>query len=89
MLTISLTLENKLGLHARASAKFVAIASKYISRIDIHKGQQSINGKSIMGVMMLGAKCGSVLTCSIEGPDEVEMSEALQKLVHNKFDEEE
>lgn len=89
MLKISLALENKLGLHARASAKFVATASKFISRIDINKGNQNINGKSIMGVMMLGAKCGTILQCIIEGPDEIEMSEALHRLVKNKFDEEE
>lgn len=89
MLKISLALQNKLGLHARASAKFVATASKFVSRIDINKGNQNINGKSIMGVMMLGAKYGTVLDCVIEGPDENEMSEALLKLVKNKFDEEE
>jgi phosphocarrier protein HPr len=87
MLRISLALENKLGLHARASAKFVATASKFISKIDITKGSQNINGKSIMGVMMLGAKCGTILDCVIEGPDETEMGEALIKLVKNKFDE--
>ena len=88
MLKISLELQNKLGLHARASAKFVATASKFLSKIDVNQGAQTINGKSIMGVMMLGAKYGSVINCAIDGPDEAELCQAIEKLVQNKFDEE-
>jgi phosphocarrier protein HPr len=89
MLKISLQLQNKLGLHARASAKFVATASRFLSKIDINQGNKTINGKSIMGVMMLGAKYGSKINCFIEGPDEIELCDAISKLIENKFDEEE
>ncbi len=89
MLKISLQLQNKLGLHARASAKFVATASRFLSRVDVCKGNQTINGKSIMGVMMLGAKCGTIIECVIEGPDENDLCQALETLIDNKFDEEE
>jgi phosphocarrier protein HPr len=89
MLKLSLKLINKLGLHARASAKFVATASRFISKIDVSKDTQTVNGKSIMGVMMLGAKCGTEIHCVIEGPDENELGQALQQLIQNRFDEEE
>jgi phosphocarrier protein HPr len=89
MLKLSLQLINKLGLHARASAKFVATASRYVSKIDVTKDTQTVNGKSIMGVMMLGAKCGTVIHCVIEGNDENELGKALQQLIQNRFDEEE
>lgn len=79
---------NQLGLHARASAKFVATASRFQSKIDVSLEKKTINGKSIMGVMMLGAKCGTVLSCTVDGPDEKELKEALTQLINNKFDEE-
>ncbi len=88
MLKFNLELQNKLGLHARASAKFVATTSRYLSKIDVSLGTQTIKGKSSMGVLMLGAKYGSNLSFCIEGPDEEEMSQAIHKLIHNKFDEE-
>ena len=89
MLNKSFQLQNKLGLHARASAKLVATASRFLSKIDITQGKQTINGKSIMGVMMLGAKFGSTIDCIIDGPDEAELCHALEKLIANKFDEQE
>jgi phosphocarrier protein len=88
MKNITLHIVNKLGLHARASAKLVATTSKYLSKIDILHGNNNVNGKSIMGVMMLGAKFGSTINCIIDGPDELEVSQALQHLVENKFHEE-
>ena len=84
----TLELINQLGLHARASAKFVATASRFVSKIDVHYGKHTVNGKSIMGIMMLGAKCGTILECKAEGEDESELKAALTKLVQNKFDEE-
>ncbi|NBX85200.1 MAG: HPr family phosphocarrier protein [Gammaproteobacteria bacterium] len=89
MIKISLQLTNQLGLHARASAKFVATASKYLSKIDVCHGKHTVNGKSIMGIMMIGAKCGSQIDCTIDGEDETELAKALKTLLANKFDEEE
>lgn len=80
---------NKLGLHARASAKFVSTAAKYQSCIEVTKDSQTVNGKSIMGVMMLAASKGSELTLQINGPDEKEMAEALTELIENRFHESE
>lgn len=88
MQSFSLHIINQLGLHARASAKFVATASRFQSKIDVTFEGKTINGKSIMGIMMLGAKYGTVLECIVEGPDEAELREALTHLIHNKFDEE-
>lgn len=88
MIKFSIELQNKLGLHARASAKFVATASRFLSKIDVAHANQTINGKSIMAVMMLGAKCGSVLNFSLEGSDETELAAAMQTLINNKFGEE-
>jgi phosphocarrier protein len=84
----TLNLINELGLHARASAKFVAIASRFQSKIEVTLSKQTVNGKSIMGIMTLGARCGSTLECIAEGPDEQVLKEALITLVNNKFDEE-
>lgn len=84
----SLELKNQLGLHARASAKFVATASRFISKVEVHYGKHTVNGKSIMGIMMLGAKYGSTLECKAEGADAHELKAALIKLIDNKFDEE-
>lgn len=78
---------NKLGLHARASAKFVSTSSKFQSQVDVSKESQTVNGKSIMGIMMLAAKKGSELTLQIEGPDEVEMEKAIVALINNLFGE--
>lgn len=83
----TITIINKLGLHARASAKFVSTAARFQSQINITKGAQTVNGKSIMGVMLLAASKGSELTLQIEGPDEQEMETALVNLINNRFDE--
>ena len=80
---------NKLGLHARASAKFVATALKYQSRIDVIKDTHIINGKSIMGVMMLAATKGSEIELHIEGPDAELMENDLVTLITNRFHESE
>lgn len=87
MIKKSFQLQNKLGLHARASAKLVATVSRFLSKIEISLGQQTINGKSIMGVMMLGAKYGSTIDCLFDGPDEEELCDAVEHLVNAKFDE--
>ena len=87
MITKTITIINKLGLHARASAKFVATASKYQSIIDVTKESQTVNGKSIMGVMMLAASKGSEIKIQINGPDEEEMMQAIVELIENRFHE--
>lgn len=87
MISTKITIINKLGLHARASAKFVSTAARYQSQIDVKKESQTVNGKSIMGVMMLAAKKGSELLLEINGPDEEEMEKALVDLINNRFGE--
>lgn len=87
MIKTKITIINKLGLHARASAKFVSTAAKYQSYIDVTKDSQTVNGKSIMGVMMLAASKGSELILEIDGPDETAMNDALVQLINNYFGE--
>ena len=89
MLTRQLTIINKLGLHARAAAKFVSTASRYGCEIHIERGAQRINGKSIMGVMMLAASKGSTLTLTVEGDDEDAAVAAIEELVAGRFGESE
>lgn len=78
---------NKLGLHARASAKFVSCASRYASQIEVARDTKLVNGKSIMGVMMLGATKGSSIELIVAGDDETEALAALEALIMNRFDE--
>lgn len=87
MIQTQVTIINKLGLHARAAAKFVACASAFSSSIRAGKDGELIDGKSIMSVMMLAAGKGTVLDLQIEGSDEAEALEALQILIKNRFDE--
>jgi phosphocarrier protein len=78
---------NKLGLHARAAAKFVSTASGYSSHVDIEKNGHRVNGKSIMGVMMLAAGLGSQLVLHINGDDADKCLHALTHLINDKFGE--
>ncbi len=87
MIETKIKIINKLGLHARASAKFVSTTSRFHSHIDVTKDSQTVNGKSIMGIMMLAASKGSELTLRIEGPDETEMEKAVVDLINNCFGE--
>ena len=89
MISKDLTIINKLGLHARAAAKLVALASNYQSEIAIEKEGKTINGKSIMGVMMLAASQNSVITITITGDDEDNAMNSIENLINNYFDEEE
>jgi phosphocarrier protein HPr len=89
MIETQVTLSNKLGLHARASAKLVAIASRYQCQIELCRDTKTINAKSIMGVMMLAASNGTTLTLKVNGPDEENASEAINSLINNKFGENE
>lgn len=87
MIEKKITIINTLGLHARASAKFVATASRFQSQLNVTKESKTINGKSIMGVMMLAANKGSDIVLQTEGPDENEMMDALVNLINNRFGE--
>ena len=79
---------NKLGLHARAAAKFVTLASQFESTIHLVRGQTQVNGKSIMGVMMLAARKGTEIRIRAEGPGADEAVARLAGLVANRFGEE-
>jgi phosphocarrier protein HPr len=78
---------NKLGLHARASAKFVSLASEFKSEILLKRDGQEVNGKSIMGIMMLAAAKGSELELCADGKDEMRAVEVLAALVQDRFGE--
>ncbi len=84
-----LTIINKLGLHARAAAKFVTLASSFSSEVDLSRDNQTVNGKSIMGVMMLAASRGTLLTLTTNGVDEDEAIISIEELVLNRFGEDE
>jgi len=79
---------NRLGLHARAAAKFVQTATRFRSRILVRREARTMDGKSIMGVLLLAAAYGSTIAISAEGPDETEAVEALVQLVESGFGEE-
>lgn len=83
------TIVNKLGLHARAAAKLVNVATKYSSQIEIEKDGQRVNGKSIMGVMMLAASQGSNILLLADGDDAAESLDDMVQLINNYFDEDE
>lgn len=80
---------NKLGLHARAAAKFVTLASSFESEIQLAKNSQKVNGKSIMGVMMLAASRDTELELTANGPDENDAVEQLSSLIEKRFGEDE
>lgn len=81
------TIPNKLGMHARASAKFVNLAATFDSIVTLEKNGQRVNGKSIMGIMMLAAAKGQQIIICAEGPDEDQSVEQLSELVNNYFGE--
>ena len=87
MIEKQITISNKLGLHARAAAKFVRTANNFKSKITLGKESRRIDGKSILGILMLAAGQGTNLLLRIEGPDEREAYESLVLLIENKFGE--
>ncbi|MFT5709960.1 MAG: phosphocarrier protein HPr [Halioglobus sp.] len=87
MIETQITIINKLGLHARAAAKFVSCASSFSSTIQTGKNGNLVDGKSIMSIMMLAAGKGTVLDLRIGGKDEEAALKALQGLIDNRFDE--
>ena len=87
MIKRPITISNKLGLHARASAKLTQMASKYQSAVFIARNGRRVNAKSIMGVMMLAAGMGSTVELESDGPDEEAAIGALEALFNDKFGE--
>lgn len=87
MLTQTVTIVNKLGLHARAAARFVTVASRFRSEITVRRGTRTVNGKSIMGVMMLAAAKGTELEVSANGDDEQAAQFELAQLIVDRFGE--
>jgi phosphocarrier protein HPr len=87
MIKRSISISNKLGLHARASAKLTKLAGSFQSEVFITRNDRRINAKSIMGVMMLAAGIGSMVELEVSGPDEQTAIDALVALIDNKFGE--
>jgi phosphocarrier protein len=84
---INVTIPNKKGLHARASAKIVEAAARFKSSITVSKDGQSVDARSVMGLMMLGAPQGSIVEIAAEGPDAEEALTALKALIEVRFGE--
>jgi phosphocarrier protein HPr len=80
-------IKNKLGLHARAAAKLVHCAARFRSDIKIRKGDEEVDGKSILGILLLAAGRGTIITIKANGEDEAEAVDAIEKLIDAKFDE--
>ena len=87
MITSTLTISNKLGLHARASAKLTKLAGSFKCEVFMSRNNRRVNAKSIMGVMMLAAGIGSQVELETEGPDEQAAQQAIAALVNDKFGE--
>jgi phosphocarrier protein len=88
MLSRQVTVRNQLGMHARAAARFVHTASAFASHVRVGRGARVMDGKSIMGILLLAAARGSVITITAEGADEAAALEALCQLVDSGFGEE-
>jgi phosphotransferase system HPr (HPr) family protein len=87
LITRDIEIKNKLGLHARAAAKLVHTAARFKADIKIRKGQEEVDGKSILGILLLAAGRGSTITVKADGMDERDALDAVEKLIDGKFDE--
>lgn len=87
MVKTEITISNKLGLHARASAKFTKLAGSFPCEVWMSKGERRVNAKSIMGIMMLAAGLGSEVVLETDGEQEQEAMDALVALINDKFGE--
>ncbi len=87
MITSTITISNKLGLHARASAKLTKLAGSFKSEIHLSRNNRRVNAKSIMGVMMLAAGLGSEIAIEVEGEDEERAMQGLRALIADRFGE--
>ncbi len=89
MIQTSLTVANKLGLHARPSAQLAKAASLYQCSLTLTHGRRTVDAKSILGLMTMAVPCGTALTLTADGPDEAEASRHIESLFANKFGEKE
>ena len=89
MLQREVEIINKLGLHARASAKLTQVAGRFTANVWVGRNGRRVNAKSIMGVMMLAAAMGSKIVVETDGPDEVQAMEAVTQLIAGRFEESE
>ena len=87
MTSRAVTVVNQLGIHARAAAKFVHVATRFDARVRVARDGREMDGKSIMGILLLAAARGSTITISADGADEQEAVRALAALVDSGFDE--
>ncbi len=87
MIERAIEIKNKLGLHARAAAKLVHTAARFKSDIKVRKGDEEVDGKSILGILLLAAGRGSTVTLKADGPDERDALDAIESLIDAKFDE--
>jgi len=88
MTSRAVTVTNQLGLHARAAARFVHLATRFVSHIRVARDTKIMDGKSIMGILLLAAARGTTITISADGQDEADAVEALVRLVESGFGEE-
>jgi phosphocarrier protein HPr len=88
MTSCDVVIRNQLGLHARAAARFVHLATRFSSRIRVARDGRVMDGKSIMGILLLAAAWGTTITISADGPDERDAVQALAALVSSGFGEE-
>jgi len=89
VITRSIEIRNRLGLHARAAAKLVHTSSRFRSSVRIRREDEEVDGKSILGILLLAASNGTVIQLTVEGDDEVEASRAVEELIARRFDEDE
>jgi phosphocarrier protein HPr len=82
-----LEIVNRLGLHARAAAKLVHTAARFDSEVKVRKGDEEVDGKSILGILLLAAGKGSTITVTTSGIDEQDAMSSIEKLIAEKFDE--
>jgi len=87
MTSQAVTVVNQLGMHARAAAKFVHLATRFEARVKVARDRREMDGKSIMGILLLAAACGSTITISADGADERDAVAALVALVQTGFGE--
>ncbi len=88
MITKTLTIVNKLGIHARPAAQFVRTSSRFDSEVSVEIDSEAVDGKSIMGLMMLAVGWGAEIKVTVNGDDEAECLAALEALIASKFGEE-
>ena len=87
MITKKITVLNKLGIHARPAAQFVRVASRFQADVTVEKDEERVDGKSIMGLMMLAVGCGAEISVTADGADEAEALAAIEELISGKFGE--